>query len=275
MKLACNDSPPLRFLLAQGSVAPDFLKVGRLDELEEEVDAALTYRPALIHVGFGIGDTAASYAGFDWRWFNALVARSGSPHVAMHLEVSTHNWRGTDLRVQSRAEVLQITEQLSALCRLLQAKLECPLLLENMDYMGTELKPGYGVFRSSVEPALLWQLVETEDVGVLLDLAHLRVTAYHLGLDVRALARSLPLHAVREIHVSGPAYVDGVGLRDDHHALTEADYALLEWSLTQTDPEIVTLEYPKARTRSGSLDEQAKALEQQLIRLQMMTCSFS
>ena len=267
MKLTCNDSPPLRFLLEQGEVGLDFFKVGRLEELE----AALFYRPVLIHVGFGIGDTVATYAGFDWNGLNALVKRSGSPHVAVHLEVSTHNWQGADLRVQNRAEVLQITEQLTALCRFLRDRLECPLLLENMDYMGSELKPGYGVFRASVKPALMWQLVETVGVGVLLDLAHLRVTAYHLGLDVYALARSLPLDKVREIHVSGPTFIDGLGLRDDHQELAEADYELLEWVLTQTNAEIVTLEYPKARTVQESFDRQVGALERQLIRLSALT----
>ena len=274
MKLGCNDSLPLRFLLEQGEVALDFLKVGRLDELEEDVNAALAYRPALIHVGFGVGDSAASYAKFDWNGFNALVRRSGSPHVAMHLEASTYNWRGNDLRVQSRAEVLQITEHLTSLCRLLQDKLECPLLLENMDYMGSELKPGYGVFRTSVEPALLWHLVQTEGVGVLLDLAHLRVTAYHLGLDVYAFARSLPLGKVREIHVSGPAHVPGLGLRDDHQELSEADYALLGWVLPRTNAEIVTLEYPKARTVKGGFDEQVAALGRQLTELRALVSAY-
>lgn len=264
MKLACNDSLPLRFLLDQNRVRLDSLKVGRLDGLGEDVDAALAYRPALIHVGFGIGDTIATCAGFDWDGFDEVLRRSGSPHIAMHLEASTHNWRGADLRFQSRAEVLEITEQLTALCRYLRDRLECPLLLENMDYMGTELKPGYGVFRTSVEPVLMWSLVEAEGVGVMLDLAHLRVTAYHLGLDVYAFARSLPLHAVKEVHVSGPAFVDGLGLRDDHQELAEADYALLEWVLPLTDAEIVTLEYPKARTVKKSFDEQAAALERQL-----------
>ena len=273
MQLGCNDSLPLRLLLDENRVEPGFLKVSSLDGLPEAVEAALTYCPVLVHVGFGIGDTTASYAAFDWNGFNRLVQRAGSPHAAVHLEASTYNWRGDDLRVQSRAEVLQITEQLTALCRLLRDRLERSLLLENMDYMGTELKPGYGVFRTSIEPALLWRLVETEGVGVLLDLAHLRVTAYHLGLDVYAFARSLPLQAVREIHVSGPAYIDGLGLRDDHQELTEADYALLEWVLPRTNAEIVTLEYPKARTVKASFEEQTAALERQLIRLSALVNS--
>ena len=267
MQLGCNDSPPLRLLLDENRVELDFLKVSSLDGLPEAVEAALNYRPVLIHVGFGISDTTASYDAFDWNGFNRLVQRAGSPHLAMHLEASTHNWRGDDLRVQSRAEILQITEQLTALCKFLKDRLGCPLLLENMDYMGSELKPGYGVFRTSVEPALLWHLVQTEGVGVLLDLAHLRVTAYHLGLDVYAFARSLPLGKVREIHVSGPVYIPGLGLRDDHQELTEADYALLGWTLPLTNAEIVTLEYPKVRTVKASFNEQVVALERQLTRL--------
>ncbi len=273
MKLACNDSLPLRLLLDRNRVTLEFLKVGRLDSLEEDVDAAAKYRPALIHIGFGIGDTVATYDEFDWNGFNEILRRSGSPHIAMHLEASTHNWHGTDLRVQSRAEIHELTEQLTALCRLLRDRLEVPLLLENMDYMGTELKPGYGVFRVSVEPALMWQLVEAENVGVLLDLAHLRVSAYHLGLDVYAFARSLPLYAVREIHVSGPAFVDGLGLRDDHQELAEEDYALLERILSLTDAQIVTLEYPKAHTVKESFDGQVEALERQLVRLQTIISS--
>ncbi len=161
--------------------------------------------------------------------------------------------------------------QLSALCRFLREHLACPLLLENMDYMGTELKPGYGVFRTSVEPALMWALVEEEGVGVLLDLAHLRITAHHFGVDARAFARSLPLHAVRELHVCGPTYVEGLGLRDDHQELMEDDYALLEWVLTRTNAEVLTLEYPKARTVRQTFGAQVEALERQLNRLKTMT----
>lgn len=136
--------------------------------------------------------------------------------------------------------------------------------------MGRELKPGYGVFRTSVEPALMWQLLKEEGAGVLLDLAHLRVTASHLGVDARAFARSLPLHAVREIHVCGPVHIGGVGLRDDHQELGDDDYALLEWTLGPTNAQILTLEYPK-RTMRSPFDAQIGVLERQLVKLKTMT----
>ncbi len=197
MKLACNDGTLIRQLLDGGRADVDFLKVTDIKNLDAEVSSALRYRPALIHVGFGIGDSVATYKDFNWDGFNGLVERSGSPHVAMHLEVSTHNWfRSTDLRYQTAEEARAMAAHLTELWRFLRDRLVCPLLIENMDYMGVELKPGYGVFRSSVEPALMWGLAN-EGAGVLLDLAHLRVTAYHLGVDARAFARSLPLHAVR------------------------------------------------------------------------------
>ena len=270
MKLACNDGAPVRHLLDQKRADVDFLKVTNLRDLEAEVASALRYRPALIHVGFGIGDSVATYRDFDWDGFNCLVETSGSPHVAMHLEVSTHNWlEGTDLRYQTADEARAMVAHLTGLWRFLSERLTCPLLVENMDYMGAELKPGYGVFRMSVEPALMWELVE-EGAGVLLDLAHLRVTAYHLGVDARAFARSLPLHAVRELHVNGPAFVAGLGLRDEHQEMAEEDYALLAWVLARTEAEIITLEYPKTRTVRGTLGEQAEALERQLNRLRAM-----
>ncbi len=166
-----------------------------------------------------------------------------------------------------------MASHLTELCRVLRDRLEVPLLLENMDYMGRELKPGYGVFRTSFEPALMWGLVEDEGVGVLLDLAHLRITADHLGVDAKAFARALPLHAVRELHVCGPVFIEGVGLRDDHQKMTEADYALLEWTLAHTNADILTLEFPKSRTQRGTLDEQTEALERQLNRLKQLTTS--
>ena len=270
MKLACNDGAPVRQLLDQDRADVDFLKVTNLQNLEAEVASALSYRPALIHVGFGIGDSVATYKDFDWDGFNGLIERSSSPHVAMHLEVSTHNrLEGTDLRYQNPDEARAMAAHLTELWRFLRDRLACPLLIENMDYMGVELKPGYGVFRSSVEPALMWGLAN-EGAGVLLDLAHLRVTAYHLGVDSRAFARSLPLHAVRELHVSGPAFVAGLGLQDEHQEMAEEDYALLAWALARTEADIITLEYPKIRPARGTVEEQAEALERQLDKLKTM-----
>ena len=258
----------MRYLLDQNRADVDFLKVTNLRDLKAEVASALRYRPALIHVG--VGDSVTTYKNFDWNGFNHLVKKSGSPHVAMHLEVSTHNWlKETDLRYQSADEARAMITHLTELWRFLNERLTCPLLVENMDYMGAELKPGYGVFRSSVEPALMWGLVE-EGAGVLLDLAHLRVTAYHLGVSAKAFAHSLPLHAVRELHVSGPAFVAGLGLRDEHQEMAEEDYALLAWVLARTEAGILTLEYPKTRTVRGTLGEQAEALERQLNRLGAM-----
>lgn len=268
MRLACNDHPPLRQLLDEGRADVHFLKITSLTELEAEITSALRYRQALVHVGFGVGDSAASYADLDWTWFNDQLRRAGTPHVAMHLEVSTKNWSGpADLRDQTPAEVRAMTRQLTDLYRLLRDNLAVPLVLENMDYMGVPLRPGYGVYRASVEPALMWRLVEEEGVGVLLDLAHLRITASHLGVSPTAFARALPLHAVRELHVCGPTWAEGLGLRDDHGEMAEEDYALLTWALERTDAEIITLEYPKSRTLRQSHEEQLAALERQLGRL--------
>lgn len=76
---------------------------------------------------------------------------------------------------------------------------------------------------------------------------------------------------MREIHVCGPVYVIGEAERDDHQELSKDDYALLEWTLGRTDAQILTLEYPKARTIRHPLAVQLGALERQLTRLKALT----
>jgi uncharacterized protein (UPF0276 family) len=126
---------------------------------------------------------------------------------------------------------------------------QCPVLFENLPYSGF-----HGTARITVEPALMWQLVK-EGIGMLLDVAHLRCTAYHLGVDVCALASSWPLSAVREIHLSGPTVIDGQGLMDSHAAMADEDYTVFEWLLGHTQAEVVTLEYGGTDPKFEMLEE--------------------
>ncbi len=104
----------------------------------------------------------------------------------------------------------------------------------------------------------------------MLDTGHLRCTAYNLGVDVHAYARALPLDLVREMHVSGPQLTGGC-LLDRHHALEDEDYALIEWLLERTQPQIVTLEYGgTGETVETPLRNDPVALQSQLVRLRRL-----
>lgn len=135
--------------------------------------------------------------------------------------------------------------------RRLEGKVDLPLILENM--------PATPLLNNGFESATaaIRRIVSMLDAGMLLDLAHARVAAAFQGMTIQAYLLALPLERVREIHISGVREVDGV-LRDAHEPLREADYAILEWVLKRTKPEIVTLEYFR--------QDQA-ALKEMLIRL--------
>lgn len=122
-------------------------------------------------------------------------------------------------------------------------KLKClklPLLLENMPSFPTSR---YALETSAERISESLALTETD---FLLDIAHARVAASVLGLDVYDYIASLPLERVKQIHTSGPRARDG-RLYDAHEDLQEEDYRLLAWVLARIKPEMVTLEFIKDR----------------------------
>jgi hypothetical protein len=67
-----------------------------------------------------------------------------------------------------------------------------------------------------------------------------------LELDVYDYLSCLPLDRVVQIHVSGPR-VRNDRLADVHEPLQEIDYAVLDFVLARTHPQVVTLEYIRER----------------------------
>ena len=134
--------------------------------------------------------------------------------------------------------------------RALAAAIPVPLILENLDYC-----PG-GAYEHICEPDFIAAVLNETDAGLLLDLAHARVSAARLGLPIEDYLGQLPLERVRQLHISGPRSRDGV-LFDAHESLLDEDYALLEWVLRRTQPLALTLEY----------NREEAGLREQLIRL--------
>jgi uncharacterized protein len=110
------------------------------------------------------------------------------------------------------------------------------LIVENLDYC-----PG-GAYEYICEPQFIAAVLAETDAGLLLDLAHARVSAARMGMPIGVYLAQLPLDRVRQIHISGPRPRDGV-LADAHEPLLDEDYALLRDVLRQTKPQALTLEY--------------------------------
>jgi uncharacterized protein (UPF0276 family) len=118
---------------------------------------------------------------------------------------------------------------------------DVPLLLENLDYCPE------GAYEHVCEPTFIGAVLEATGSWLLLDLAHLQVTASWLDTPVETLLAQLPLERVREVHVSGPRPLAGNSgrLADVHETLTERDLELLRATLRVCQPRAVVLEYKR------------------------------
>lgn len=121
--------------------------------------------------------------------------------------------------------------------RRLRDWLNVPLLLENFNY-----HPTYA-YEYICEPQLFSHLLDEIGCGMLLDLAHARISAHNMkawGHTERYL-EALPLNKVREIHFTHPGW-QGDQMVDLHGPVEEEDFVGLAWVLERAPVEAVTLE---------------------------------
>ena len=117
------------------------------------------------------------------------------------------------------------------------------VVVENDHSGGRNLPAAY-------RPDVICRLVEETGCGFLLDVAHARIAARHLGLDVRPYIEALPVGRIREMHITGVQFFDTAwaerlrqagedesvirfcaGRWMDHLPMTEEDWDLAAWAL--------------------------------------------
>lgn len=253
--LGCNYSPQLITLLEQKEVDVDWIKLSRWDVIDEELAVTRPLRPILLHVLPQA--SRPSFDDWDWQKVNEIIASCGSPHIALHFSADPSDW---SVPPADEEILIRMINGVNTV----RQKLRVPLIIENVPYYGFK-----GSLRVATEPERIAEVCYETGTGLLLDLAHLRVAAWHRGEDPVSYLLRLPLKAVREIHVTGPEMDPKEGLRDRHLEMQEEDFALLERALQESQPEIVTLEYggtgPMFEWRSDR-----EALKRQLLRLQSL-----
>ena len=107
------------------------------------------------------------------------------------------------------------------------------------------------MLKEVVDPAVISEVVCRTGCGLLLDIAHaIRACEGSGRVDVQAYLNALPTHKLRELHVVGILpEPDEQGIRHDHFAMTETDWAMTEWALAQIragawrEPETMAFEY--------------------------------
>jgi uncharacterized protein (UPF0276 family) len=176
-----------------------------------------------------------------------------SPWVSMHITLWLPGMVGLMLRRGWRMPLPhpeRAAQRFIRQVRRLARSLSVPVLLENTEPLPFE---GYNL---EVQPERITQVLEGTECSFVLDLSHARVSAAALGVDPYDYLSALPLHRVRQLHVSGPRMRQG-RLVDVHESMQEPDYEFLDFVLERAQPEVVTLEYIRTR----------EALQEQLLRL--------
>lgn len=254
--LACNYSPQLVELVRTGEVDLDWIKLSRREVLQQEMAVARPLRPVLAHVYPRAG--LPSFDDTDWAQLNREIADCGSPHIGLHFSALPEDW-------QQPVSDDEIITRMQNHVRLWCEQIDVPLLIENPPYFGFQ-----GTVRCATDPEVITDVCHRTGAGLLLDIAHARVSAVYRKENVHHYLERMPLESVREIHVNGPKLDVSKGyFTDAHEEMADEDYRLLAWVLERCNPMAITLEYggtgPKMEHKTD-----IRALRRQLNRMNRM-----
>jgi hypothetical protein len=264
--LAANYSHALEVLLDRCAGMVDAVKVSEFGRARYEAAyRKLAARKPLILHGIGqvlIPSSPSFEAEFDAGALQRALQFTQSKHVSVHLE----RLAGQGEEFTPETYLGLVSEHVD----LIRAAGGLPVLLENIPYYRS--RTGNAVNDPlTCDPGFIREALSRTGCGLLLDIAHAQVAAWHRGEPPLDYVRSLPLGAVREVHINGPVMVAGE-LRDRHGETTQEGYALLGEVLAVHRPAYVTLEYGGIGPALAGWSD-AVVLERQLPRLRgMLDC---
>jgi len=230
MKLAINYSPQAEALAAQGAVDFDLFKCPPSwdpvvpQHAPDLLARARATRPIYLHFPLHAGNNSLRTT--DWGQIEEALAQTETPFVNVHLQADAKDFPGTATATAAPQDREAVG---NALIRdvLLVTRRFGPerVIVENVPYRG----PEGGRLAPCVDPDVIRRVVEETGCGLLLDLAHARLTCLALGLDAREYVARLPVSHLRELHVTG-AQSDGQRLRDSM-PMGDEDWDIVEWAM--------------------------------------------
>lgn len=294
MQFAVNYSEPLVGLLKTGAVEVDLIKLPAWPHL---VDKAKEIAPCYIHfplnVGNGFADAfnSETNAKVDWDFIENLLVQTNTPIVNVHLapwceynlEVVNDPWN-QDTYDRIFEKTIRDMEGVIARWGKEMVVAENPF-------------PDPKSVTVNSNPEFVRSVIDTLDVGFLLDVSHARLSARKLGMGEEEYLMKLPLERTKEIHITGIKKLEGewaqkllnnrpkefdvtqyLGMEIDHQALSEDDFCFLErvyrmiGNTVCREPWVASLEHGGIGSFwELSLDE--AVLAEQLPRLYNMTHS--
>lgn len=230
MKLAINYSPQAETLAMQGAIDFDLFKCPPAwDPVVPEyapdlLVRARAARPIYLHFPLHAGNN--SLLTTDWEQIEESLAQTDTPFINVHLQADSQDFPEVAAGPTTPEDRDRIADALIRDVLLVTNRFGPErVIVENVPYRG----PEGGRLAPCVDPNVIRRVVEETGCGLLLDLAHARLTCLALGLDAREYVARLPVARLRELHVTG-AQSDGQRLRDSM-PMGEEDWQLVGWVL--------------------------------------------
>ncbi len=214
MEFAVNYSIPLEDYLSTGKVAVDRIKCPDWDCLYQH---ALHIKP--VHVHFDILVGLGRVQKLNLMRIREILELTQTAHVNCHLVTSA----ATD--PASAQDALKMMQLWELEIGLLAAEFgHANIVVEHFPYM-----PYHPHMVAAVNAKHISAVINQTGTKLLLDLAHARITAINLHIEVKDYILSLPVERLQELHITGiQSYC---GYLVDHFALDEEDWDLLAWLL--------------------------------------------
>ncbi len=164
--------------------------------------------------------------GKAWDQARRLLDLTDTPYINLHLESRAEDFPEMPLDTtdpgHQEAILFRMIEDLNIVAREFGAD---RVIGENVPYRDVAGK----ILRPSVEPAVIQHALAETGCGLLLDLAHARISAHYLGMEMAAYLDALPVHRLREMHFTGVQSQDD--LLQDHLAAVEEDWQALDMAV--------------------------------------------
>jgi uncharacterized protein (UPF0276 family) len=242
MRLAVNYSPQAAELLDAGVVAFDLYKCPDWPDLVSEAQET---RPVYVHFPLMAGKNNLNHV--DWDQIEYLLSVTETGYINLHIAPFAPDFPGMALDTRSPADAARVIDRVVEDVTYVKQRFGADrIILENVPW---DADPKYAIPRPVIEPEVVSRLVKETGCGFLLDTAHARIAALHLGMDPIAYLDALPGEHMRELHITGTVYDEDASMWRDHFPMTYDDWQVATRALENVNsgrwpaPEIVALEY--------------------------------
>jgi uncharacterized protein (UPF0276 family) len=233
MRFAINYSPQAADLVTRCVIDVDLFKCPTasdpvvIENAPTLLDDARRVRPIYIH--FPLETAAGALDDVDWKEIDGALDTTETRYVNVHLHASAEAFPEIAPESTEPADLRMITDAfINGVGVLVERYGPERVIAENVVYVGPEGK----FLRAGIEPSVISRVIRETGCGLLLDIAHARITCDELRVSPREYLSELPIDSLRELHVTGTG--TGERLRDSM-PMNDGDWALYEWVRARVD----------------------------------------